>query len=295
VTRYGASDAEAETQWTYDPSSGLCTAKTYADNSVVAYTHTPDGKPLRTTWARGAWCESSFNADGLLTATTYSGGTPAVALAYDAFQRLAAASNAVAQYAYANDKLGAVTNETATIGTNTHTLVRVYDGFHRLALLTAAGGAVNYTYDVDGRFSTVSNTAFTATYVHTPDGLDAGWAVACTNGTTISRMLTRDTYRRSLVTAIANCVNDVPVNPLTFSFDAINRVVSRNDDSFDYNARSEITSATIQPSSTNRYEYDGIGNNLWTTVNRLPEWLTGSDFDVKIDWQDNRTEVREIK
>ena len=178
---------------------------------------------------------------------------------------------------------------------NEHTLVRTIDNLHRVASLNFDGDAVNYTYDGEGRYSIASNTAFAATYVYTPDGFDAGWTITVTNGTVISRALTRDTYRRSLVTTITNSIDSVPANPLTFSFDALNRVVSRNADTFGYNVRSEVTSATIQPSSTNRYEYDGTGDNLWTTVNRLPEWLTGSDFDVKIDWQDNRTEVREIK
>ena len=179
---------------------------------------------------------------------------------------------------HANDNLGAPTNENATIGSNTHTLVRAYDGFHRLATLTAEGGAVNCTYDIECRFATASNDAFKATYAYTPDGLDAGWTVACTNGTTISRVLTRDTYRRSLVTAINNSVDDVPVNPLDYGYDALNRVNVRNADTFDYNVRSEVTSTTIQPSSMNRYEYDGIGNNRWTTVNGTTNNYGASGF-----------------
>ena len=43
---------------------------------------------------------------------------------YDAFSRIASASNAVAAYAYANSALGVATNETATIGGEIHTGAR---------------------------------------------------------------------------------------------------------------------------------------------------------------------------
>ena len=66
------------TGWLYDPATGLATNKVYADASRIAYTYTPDGKPLRTTWARGAWKENAYNADGLPSATAYSDATPAV-------------------------------------------------------------------------------------------------------------------------------------------------------------------------------------------------------------------------
>jgi hypothetical protein len=50
--------------------------------------------------------------------------------------------------------------------------------------------------------------------------------------------------------------------------------------------------------------FDRIDNNpsrndpwyfwLFETANEIPEWLTGCDFDVEIDWQDNRNDVREL-
>ena len=83
-----------ETRWGFNQATGLVTNKIYADDSAIVYSYTPDGKPLRTTWARGAWRENAYNADGLPYATTYSDATPAASLGYDAFQRLAFASPA---------------------------------------------------------------------------------------------------------------------------------------------------------------------------------------------------------
>jgi len=124
-----------ETRWGFNQATGLVTNKIYADDSAIVYSYTPDGKPLRTTWARGAWRENAYNADGLPYATTYSDATPTVSLAYDAFQRLAAASNAVAAYVYANSHLGTATNETVMFGGEVCTLMRELDDSQRLASL----------------------------------------------------------------------------------------------------------------------------------------------------------------
>ena len=42
----------------YDPRTGSCVSKTYADGSTVRYTCTPDNLPLRTTYASGRWTEN---------------------------------------------------------------------------------------------------------------------------------------------------------------------------------------------------------------------------------------------
>ena len=246
---------------------------------VVSFSYDEASRPLRTTWARGEWRDHAYNADGLQTAITYSDATPAVWLAYDAFQRFVSASNAVAQCTYVNDNHGAVTNENVTIGTNTHTLARGHDGFHRLSLLSVDGDTVHFGYDAETRLGAVSNAAFTAAYAYTPDGLDAGWTVTCTNGTTISRVLTRDTYRRNLVTTITNSVVGMPTNPLAYTYDALNRVTGRNNDSFGYNARSEVSSAITAPSHTNRYEFDAIGNNRWTSVNAATNIYSANELN----------------
>ncbi|MBR2837753.1 MAG: hypothetical protein IKE55_03115, partial [Kiritimatiellae bacterium] len=49
------------TTWTYDAATGNCLSKTYADNSTVTYTYTPDNLPLRTTYASGRWKENVYD------------------------------------------------------------------------------------------------------------------------------------------------------------------------------------------------------------------------------------------
>ena len=216
------------------------------------------------------------HADGLMTATTYGDATPAVSLAYDVFQRLSAASNAVATYAYANSALGAATNETATVGGKVHTLTRELDNRHRLASLGIGADQVHYVYDEENRIAAVSNAAFAAEYAYTPDGYDAGYAIRLTNGVILSRALTRDPYRRSLITAFTNAIDGVPLNSLAYTYDLLNRPAARNADTFGYNGRSEVTFALVQPAHTNRYEYDNIGNNRWTTLNDVETTFTAN-------------------
>jgi YD repeat-containing protein len=249
------------TAWNYDHATGLATNKVYADGSAVSYAYTPDGRLAARAWARGLATAYAYNPDGLLTATTYSDNTPDIVLTYDLFQRPASASNAVARYAYQNSHLGTATNETATVGGDTATLARTMDNRHRLAELRVEDAPpVQYGYDAENRHSAVSNTAFRATYAYTSDGWDAGYSVALTNGVVLARNLTRDPYRRSLVKAITNSASGVPYNPLAYTYDLLDRVTSRNADTFDYNARSEVTSAIIQPAHTNRYAFDNIGS-----------------------------------
>jgi YD repeat-containing protein len=136
TTRDGTSwDA---TYWIYDHATGLATGKTYADGNGTAYTHTPEGKLATRTWARGVATAYAYNADGLPIATIYSDATPGTALTYDALLRPAIASNAVAQYAYANDALCTATNETVTLGGTVATLARGMDNRYRMAEREAA-------------------------------------------------------------------------------------------------------------------------------------------------------------
>ena len=68
------------TRWAYDAETGLCTSKTYADGSAVAYTQAPDGLPLRTAYASGRWTES-----GNIVRYVSEAGNIAARYAYDPY------------------------------------------------------------------------------------------------------------------------------------------------------------------------------------------------------------------
>ncbi|MGI5869044.1 MAG: RHS repeat-associated core domain-containing protein, partial [Kiritimatiellia bacterium] len=282
------------TSWGYDLATGLATNKVYADGSAVSYAYTPDGKLAARAWARGLATAYAYNPDGLLTGVSYSDGLSplplgegqgegaapySVTLAYDAFQRLASASNAIAQYSFANDNLGTATNETVTLGGTVSTLTRDMDNRHRLAALRVGDAPpVQYSYDIENRLSMVSNAAFVAEYAYTSDGWDAGYSMALTNGVVLDRNVARDPYRRSLINAITNNVNGTATAPLVYDYDKLNRVTSCNADTFGYNARSEVTAADIGATAS-RYTYDHIGNNIWTSCNGATNNYTANSLN----------------
>lgn len=96
---------------------------------------------------------------------------------------------------------------------------------------------------------------------------------------TCSHSLTRDAYRRSLVTGIESFVGSNVIESLVYSYDALNRPTVRNTDSFGYDDRSEVTSANITGIS-NAYGYDEIGNSTFFTPNNINQY---TEFTYDLD------------
>ena len=80
------------------------------------------------------------------------------------------------------------------------------------------------------------------------------------------RRLAQDAYRRSSVTDITNSVNGIDIETFSYVYDALSRPTNRNADTFGYNDRSEVTSATIG-GNYETHEYDSIGNSIIASFN----------------------------
>ena len=266
------------TSWAYDPATGLCTQKTYADNSAVSYTYTPDGLPLRTTYASGRWSENSYNSKRELASVEYSDGDTDF-FAYDEFSQEVAASNNVASVACLRNNRGNVTNEIVSVSNDTISIVREYDAFGRLQ----ATDGTSYTYAADGRIASISNGLAVVEYSYTNDRLDAGYSIALTNGMVFTRSLARHEYLRSDVTNIVSSANGAPVESFAYSYDALGRPVSRNADTFGYNARSEVTSHSPAGFWQHSYSYDEIGNSASVPANSLNQYVSGDSYDYDDD------------
>ena len=257
------------TRWAYDPRTGSCVSKTYADGSSVRHTYTPDNLPLRTTYASGRWQENVYDSRRQIVGTVSCDDSADAAFAHDAGGRLVAASNAAASVALSLSDAGAATNEAWTVDGESAALVRTFDPQGRLASLSIPGSGYGlaFVYDTDGRIASASNAIAAVTYAYTPDGLDAGYTLTLTDGATFTRTVTRDPFRRELATRVESGVNGVPVERLAFAHDTLGRPVSRNADTFAYNARGEVLfSRRGAGNAEEAYSYDGIGNLLLSSA-----------------------------
>ena len=284
-----------ETQWTYDEASGVQTAKTYADGSVVRHDYDEEGRPTRTIWARGAWFENHYDEWGQLVAITHDDPTIDAAMAYDAFGRLVSSSNNAAAYRYARDDRGLITNELAVIGGITNIIVRDFDDYGRLSRLRIADSDYDqtYAYDFAGRLSVIGIPGSTVTYAYTPDSLDAGYSVLTPSNAVLTRALTRDPHRRGLILSVSNLVNGVDSgSSFDYTYDALGRPIARNLDEFGYNARGEVAWARYCTNTlADLYFYDPIGNftsnrlrGVWSQfkANELNEYTAITDVSLRI-------------
>ena len=129
---------------------------------------------------------------------------------------------------------------------------------------------VRYGYDTEGRIATLAatNTANRGLQVEylNESGYNYGYTLTTPNGATLTRTVTRDSYRRSLTLDCTTRFNNVVVASFAYTFDAHSRPIARNNDRFAYNDRDEIIGAII---GTNHIEhaYDTIGNHLFLAYN----------------------------
>lgn len=94
---------------------------------------TPDGLPLRTTYAGGRWIENVYDIQRQIVGTLSSDGANDSTIRRDAYGRVAGETNAVASAVCSRADVGMATNEAAVVGGIARTLRRTVDGQGRLA------------------------------------------------------------------------------------------------------------------------------------------------------------------
>ena len=282
------------TTWTYDSATGNCLSKTYADNSTVTYTYTPDNLPLRTTYASGRWKENVYDGRRQIVGTLSSGGENDAVLQRDAYGRIVSESNNAASAIYALANVGTATNETVNAGTNAITITRTLDVHDRLngLAIPSIGYLLGYAYADDGLIATISNADAVVTYAYTPDRRDAGYAIAFSGGGTFVRSVTRDPYRRESITSITNVFCGI-LHGLVYGYDALARPVTRNGDAFAYNTRGEVASAMID-GNVETHGYDFIGNSLLSAFNGATNTYTANNLNRYVSILRDSASPREI-
>ena len=271
-----------ETQWEFDPASGVNTAKQYADGSRIAYDYTDNGKKTRTTWARGTWKQHAYNERNLVSGTTYSGtATPSIAYTYaDSGKTATATLSDGTSYADGYDDRLLNTNESVTVGGEAFSVNRTYDEFRRaqetaVIVTNVPHSAKVRLYDSEDRVCGYALTnavgrgvlvslAYNGSYV-------TNTVYTMPNGGRFSARLSRETGRRNLVTRRDYSFGAQSVYWYSTDYDLIGRPTNATDSvslarEWLYNNRSELAAATI---GTNQYgyAYDTIGNRLWASDN----------------------------
>ena len=263
------------TRWIYDTATGLCTSKIYADGSTVAYTYTPDGLSLRTTYASGRWTENVYNERREVIETLSSDNADNVSYVKDEFGRIVSEANSVATVTYSLTSSGIATNELWTLGNHTATVARSLDRCGRILF----NNGMHFAYSEDGKLKGLSNGLAKVEYLYSLDRLDVGYKIELPNGRIFTRNSVRDSFRRGLMVNVASSVNGSKVDNIAYVYDALGRPVHRNSDSFSYNGRSEVIGATVSGVAS-VYGYDEIGNSSLFEVNNVNQY---SQFQHDLD------------
>ena len=247
------------TRWLRDEATGLVTNKVYADDSIVTYTYTPDGLLLRETKPSGVWGESVYDTARQTVGMISSDAVQGAITQRDRLGRVTAKSNSVAFAEYYLDDFLGVTNEVQTVDAISVSFEREFDAYGRIVRFARVGGEESmFGYAPHGAISAVSNGNVAVEYAFTSDALDAGYVLAVQSGADFSREVFRHGYLRSCIAAVSNSCGNVS-HGLEYGYDELQRPISRNADSFGYNVRGEVVSATIEGRNES-HSYDDIGN-----------------------------------
>ena len=256
------------------------------DGASVSHTYTDEGRPVRTTWARGAWRENAYDARGLLSGVAHSqpATTPDIAFTHNAAGLVATAScganGAVFSTAYAYDAHLNCTEEEVSIGGQSFTLERTFDEWNRPDGVSVVNGATTRSgkervYDSENRVSGYrlggddtpgSGLNVSVSYAgHLPVGMTYTFP----NGNTMTLALAREPGRSTWITRRDYAFNNTTLYWHRTAYDAEGRPTETEDSltatrQWLYNRRSELVGAsgTQAHPYDYTYSYDSIGNRL---------------------------------
>ena len=310
----GRTDGDTTT-WGYHDASGMETSKAYADGKVVTKTYDAYNRLLTETDGRGVVKTHSYEqARGLLLGTTYSDGTTARAYSYNHLGHLTqvvddAGTRTIGYNAYNEQE-----SDSLLAGGKTHLVTELRDDYGRSSGYTYANnGSVQQTvstsYGSDGRISSAgfvhggAQKLFTYSYL---PGTNLLQTLVKPNNMTLTQSYEE---KRDLLIGQLYKRSNTSVASRAYTYDTLGRPVTRStskdgstvNDSFGYNARSELNTATVN-NEVYAYDYDNIGNretgqevaeSATTYVsNNLNQYLAIGDFEPTYDDAGNQTKVK---
>lgn len=266
----GRTDGDTTT-WSYYDAGGLVEKKTYADGTHEDSEYNALNMGVKKTDARGIVTTYTWDTNkGVCTKIDFNDGTPAQQFNYNHIANLFR----IADASGTRDITYNIYNEQETDGIavngSKHTVTETFDSFGRSAGYVLVKGAtaldtVAYGYGAEGWLATASflhggeEKTFTYSYL---EGANLLHTIAHPNNILITR-----TYEqhRDLITSMNATRGSTNVILRGYTYDALGRPVTRSrqgtsrQDSFAYNDRSELASASLG-TTPYTYAYDNIGN-----------------------------------
>lgn len=312
-------DGDATT-WTYDEASGLITRKTYEDGAHEDSQYNNLNMLVKKTDTRGIVTTYTWNTSkGVCYRIEYSDGTPTQDFVYNHLANMYKVVDASGSRDITYNIYNEIESDGIAVNGNKHTITQAFDTFgrstgYRLSKGSNALDTVAYAYGSEGRLATASfvhgGAARAFTYSWLPEtGLLH--SIAHPNGITINRSYEE---HRNLITSMNAKRNTTDVVLRGYTYDELGRPVTRTcsrqaktrNDAFEYNDRSELSSATLG-ATPYAYAYDNIGNRstskeatgALTTydTNPLNQYLsisqeTQTPFLSEYDAAGNQTKIR---
>ena len=321
-----------ETTWTYDPATGLELSKTYADRTLVVKTYDAFNRLASETDARDKVKRLAYEpARGLLLNTTWylpaqeneeavvDTSSPAQNFVYNHLGQLTQIVDAAGVRTISYNQYGEQEGDSLVVDNDTHIITETHDALGRTTgYVYSKNGdtqqTVTTSYGADGRISS-------AGFLH--GGTEKQFSYEYLPGTHLLQKLTlpsnmtlTQSYepQRNLLTGMCYKRSNTTVAERTYTYDALGRPLTRTTarngqtvtDSFGYNNRSELTTATVSGGAY-AYDYDNIGNRK--TAQEVTEEVTGytanelnqytllsvdglSDFQPEYDAGGNQTRVK---
>ncbi len=304
-----------KTTWGYHDASGMETSKTYADGKSVTKTYDAYNRLLTETDGRGVVKTHSYEqARGLLLGTTYSDGTTNRTYTYNHLGQLTqvvddAGTRTIGYNAYNEQE-----TDSLLAGSKTHLVTELRDDYGRnsgytYALDEAVQQTVSTGYGTDGRIASAgflysgAQKLFSYSYL---SGTNLLQTLVKPNNMTLTQSYEEN---RNLLIGQLYKRSNTSVASRAYTYDILGRPVTRIsskdgatvNDSFGYNSRSELNTATVNNESYD-YDYDNIGNRETaqeaaesaTTYasNRLNQYTAIGDFEPTYDDAGNQTKVK---
>ena len=320
------------TTWTFDPATGLELSKTYADNTAVVKTYDAHNRLATETNARGRVKVHSYeHARGLLLNTTWyhpaaegeeaaiDSTSPARSFTYNHLGQLTQVTDDAGVRSIGYNQYGEQETDSLVVDNDTHLITETRD---------AQGRSTGYVYSKNGSTQQTVCTGYgndgriaNAGFLH--GGVERQFTYAYLPGTHLLQTLTKpnnmtltQSYepQRDLLTGMLYKRGNTAVAHRTYTYDTLGRPLTRTtarngqtvNDTFGYNNRSELTTATVNGGSY-AYDYDNIGNRK--TAQEAAEEITGYsannlnqytaltvdgdvDFQPEYDADGNQTRVK---